>query len=566
MLKSLLVKDYALIEKIFVEFEQGLNIITGETGAGKSILIDAMGLLLGERAALDVIRKDAEKTIVEGIFEIVGNKKVKIVLEQNEIEYQSELIIRREISRKGSNRCFINDSPVSLSLVKNIGNLLVDLHGQHEHQSLLRNETHIDVLDEFGEGETGLQEFIEKRRALLNLKNELADLKSREKILKEKRDFYEYQIKEIDAVSPGENEDEELSNELRILENAERLLELSNSIYDELFDSDEAVYNKLVRINHELTELIRIDNSSNDVQADFQNALSLIKDTSEFIRSYKDKIDLDPENLESKRERLAAINLLKKKYGSTLKAVIDHRSRIGEEYLIAENFSDQVKTYEDKINSIRIDCGNIAFRLSKRRKDSAKKIEKDVVQELNQLGIPEAKFRIDIKQRTNPESDNFLLINDKHFSFNEKGIDEVEFFISTNKGEDPKPLIRVASGGEISRVMLALKSILAKNDRLPLLIFDEIDSGISGRIAQKVGLNLKSLAAFHQIIAITHLPQIAALANNHFAIEKRTIGNRVLSSLKKLTDDEKVTEVAKLLSGEDVTSASLNSARELMNS
>ncbi len=565
MLKSLLVKDYALIEKIFVEFEKGFNIITGETGAGKSILIDAMSLLLGERATTDVIRRDADKTIVEGIFDVENNRKVKSILEQNEIEYQPEMIVRREISRKGSNRCFINDSPVSLTLVKSIGNFLVDLHGQHEHQSLLRSETHIDVLDEFADCEADLINYSACRKTLLRNKSELAELKGKELALKEKKDFYEFQIKEIDAISPEESEDEDISNELRILENAERLLELSNNIYNELFDSEQAVYDKLVHINHQLEELLRIDKSSVDVQTDFRNALSLIKDTSEYIRSYKNKIDLDPENLENKRERLAAINHLKKKYGGSLNAVIELRKKIGQEYLIAENFADEVITYEDKINSVRTECGKIAFQLSKKRKEAAKKIEKDVVLALSQLGIAEAKFRIEIKQQTDPEPDNYILINEKRFGFNEKGIDEVEFFISTNKGEEPKPLSKVASGGEISRVMLALKTILAKNDRLPLLIFDEIDSGISGRIAQKVGQNLKSLAAFHQIIAITHLPQIAALADNHFAIEKKTTGNRVLSSLKKLAYDEKVTEVAKLLSGEDVTNASLSSARELMN-
>ncbi len=565
MLKSLLVKDYALIEKIFVEFEKGFNIITGETGAGKSILIDAMSLLLGERATTDVIRRDADKTVVEGIFDVENNRKVKSILEQNEIEYQPEMIVRREISRKGSNRCFINDSPVSLAIVRSIGNLLVDLHGQHEHQSLLRSDTHIDVLDEFADCEAELLNYTEKRKTLLKFKNELAELKSKERALKEKKDFYEFQMKEIDTVLPAENEDEEITNELRILENAERLLELSNNIYNELFDSEEAVYDKLVHVNHEWNELLKIDKSSNDVNADFQNALALIKDAAEYIRDYKNKIDLDPESLENKRERLAAINHLKKKYGGSLKAVIELRNKIGQEYQIAENFTEEVKAYEDKINSVRIECGKIAMQLSKRRKDAAKTIEKDVVQALIQLGIAESKFIIEIKQQTDSESENFILAGNKRFSFNEKGLDEVEFFISTNKGEEPKPLTKVASGGEISRVMLALKTILAKNDRLPLLIFDEIDTGISGRIAQKVGQNLKSLAVYHQIIAITHLPQIAALADNHFAIEKKTTGNRVLSSLKKLSDDEKVTEVAKLLSGEDVTSASLKSAKELMN-
>lgn len=565
MLKSLQINDYALIEKVYVEFEKGLNIITGETGAGKSILIDAMGLLLGERAALDVIRKGANKSIVEGIFSVTGNPKVKKILEENEIEFIDDIIMRREISLKGSNRSFVNDTPVSLSVFKDVGYLLVDLHGQHEHQSLLRTEMHIEMLDEFGDLENDLLEYSENYRKLNGLKNELKSLKQKEEILNEKKDLYSFQIKEIDSVSPEEGEDETLSEECKILENSEKLLESTNRVYESLYESENSIYDSLVNIRNEISELLRIDKSFHDIEDECKSALAIINDISEFVRNYKNKVDLEPERLDTIRERLGAFTLLKKKYGGSLKSVLEYRKRIGEEFELAENFSGSIEKLENEIQTMRQKCGAIALKISKKRKSISKKIESEVVNALSYLGIPYSVFHVNIEQSIAEEnSDSSLLADGKCYKSNIRGIDQVEFLISTNKGEDPKPLVKVASGGEVSRIMLALKSVLAKNDKLPLLIFDEIDTGVSGRIAQKVGQALKSLSNFHQIISITHLPQIAGLADHHFMVEKVTTGDRVYSSIKKLNDEERIREIAKLMSGEEITDSTLKSARELM--
>lgn len=565
MLKSLQISDYALIEKVYVEFEKGLNIITGETGAGKSILIDAMGLLLGERASVDIIRKGTNKAVVEGIFAILGNKKVKDILLNNNIDISDELILRREISTKGTNRNFINDTPVSLSIFKDVGNLLVDLHGQHEHQSLLRTEMHIEMLDEFGDLEKDLAEYTEYYKKLASLKNELKTLKQKEEILKEKRDLYAFQIKEIDAVSPVEGEDELLSDELKILENSERLLQSTNSIYEGIYESENAVYDALVKIRNEISELARIDKSFKDVDEECQSALAIINDISEFVRNYKNKIDLEPERLEVIRERLGVFTLLKKKYGGSLKSVIEYREKIGEEFELAENYAGSIEKLENEIISIRGKCGAIAMKISKKRKSISNKIETEVVNALSYLGIPYSVFQVKIEQSYADENtESFIISDGKCFKCYSHGIDLVEFLISTNKGEDPKPLVKVASGGEVSRIMLALKTVLAKNDKLPLLIFDEIDTGVSGRIAQKVGQTLKSLSDFHQIISITHLPQIAGLADHHYMVEKVSSGDRVTSSIRKLKEEERVREIAKLMSGEEVTDSSLKSARELM--
>ena len=566
MLKTLLVKDYALIEYINIEFGKGLNIITGETGAGKSILIDAMGLLLGERASTEVIRKGASKSYVEGIFDITSNKKIDGLLEENEIEPLPELILRREISSKGSNRCFINDTPVSLSVIKNIGNLMVDLHGQHEHQSLLRNETHIDFLDEFGNYHDLTDDYKKLYNELQHLLKKLKELKEKESSLREKKDFYSFQIKEIDSVSPAADEEEKLVEELRILENSEKLESTTSSVYGLIYENENSVYDSIIKIKNELNELTGIDKSFGESFGECENAIALINDIAEFVRNYKSKIDVDPAEVNRKRDRLGAINLLKKKYGGTVNAVLEYRNKIGAEFDLAENFSEKINSFEKQIDSLREQCGKASDNISRKRKQASALINKEVKEVLGDLGIPDSSFDVRITQNKPSDGEEFVIVKGNKYSYSAKGIDEVEFYISTNFGEDLKPLAKVASGGEVSRIMLALKTILAKNDRFPLLIFDEIDTGVSGRIAQKVGKALKSLAKFYQVISITHLPQIAGLADHHFIVEKNTNDGRVISSIKKLTENERVKEVAKLMSGENITEASLEGARELINS
>jgi DNA repair protein RecN (Recombination protein N) len=565
MLKSLYIKDYALIEILNVEFQNGLNIITGETGAGKSILIDAMGLLLGERASNEVIRKGAVKSIVEGIFDTSKNKKIVTLLEENEIEFNDELIMRRELSLKGSNRCFINDTPVSLNLIKEAGNLLVDLHGQHEHQSLLKSETHVDFLDDFSQCEDLLTSYKHEITLLHNIQKELRELKERENVLKEKKELYSFQIKEIDAISPVDDEDEKLLNELRILENSEKLMELTSSVYNLIYEDDNSIYDAIAKVQSEINQLVEIDKTFNEILHETSTAISLIDDIKSFVRNYKSKIEIDPLRLDEMRGRLTAINSLKKKFGGSISTLIEYRKRIGEEVNLAESFEEKTAELKVQLTKQKEICGLTASELTKTRINSAKVISKEVISELASLGINDVKFEVSIKQnKVDNGNENYILLNNIPLKYDTHGVDTVEFFISTNIGEDLKPLAKVASGGEVSRVMLALKSTLAKNDKLPLLIFDEIDTGVSGRIAQKVGIALKSLAKYHQIIAITHLPQIAGLCDVHFAVEKRKIEDRVVSSIRELNEDERIREVAKLMSGEEITDSSLNGARELM--
>lgn len=570
MLKNLYIKNYALIDELSLELSNGLVIITGETGAGKSILIDALGLVIGARATADVVRSGTEKAVVEAVFQVAGNKKLKALLEENELECGEELMIRREVSAKGQSRCFVDDSPVTLALQKQIGEFLVDLHGQHEHQSLLRVETHIAMVDDFGGLDGMVTEYQSALKKLREHAGELRELRTREAQLREKRDFYAFQIQEIDAVGPALGEEEKLETELRILENSEKLFGTTSKLYELLYEGERSVHDLLVIARNQLQDLAGIDHEFEDAAKECGSAEVEVGELAKFIQAYNARVEFNPERLEELRDRLGRLTLLKKKYGGSLESIISHREQIGQEVLLAENFDQVIKALSDQVDAQRKECGVIAGRLSAKRYEIAKRIDKAILGELEKLGIKHGSFttHIDQHELPTPERGNdatFSIVHGKKtIALNARGYDAVEFFISTNLGEEEKPLVKVASGGEVSRIMLALKSILAKSDRLPVLIFDEIDVGVSGRVAQAVGLSLKSLSDFHQVVAITHLPQIAGLADTHFVVWKDEQNGRAATTVRKLTLDEQVREVAKLMSGAEVTEAGLEGARELM--
>ncbi len=564
MLRTLYIRDYALIDELDVQFDAGLNIVTGETGAGKSILIGALKMILGERASTEVVRSGARKAVIEGLFDEADNPAIRALLEAGEIDAQPAIILRREISATQS-RAFINDSPATAQLLRDVAANLIDLHGQHEHQSLLRTETHLTVLDNVGALADLQERYRSRYEEVDRLVKERRRLVSRERDLRREKELYEFHIEEIDRVRPEEGEEDELESERSVLENAEYLFEATNRLSDALYESESAVYDALVPARNELQDLARIDAAFETSRGEVESALITVAETAKFLRDYNARIEFNPERLEEIRTRLGDLERLKRKYGGSLEAVIAYRKEIGASYDLAADFEGAIERLAGKIIEAQKDLSSAARELSHRRHEVAEEVEAAIVRELGALGMPHSRF--EVRFSLQPEKDGWILPEQEkgdRLAALSSGMDVVEFYISTNLGESPKPLAKVASGGEVSRIMLALKSILARSERLPILVFDEIDTGISGTMARKVGEAMHTLSRFHQIIAITHLPQIAALGDHHFVVEKRIAGERTVTNIRGLEADDRASQIARLISGDQLTDAAIESARQLM--
>ncbi len=563
MLQRLYIRNFALIEELEVEFDTGLNIVTGETGAGKSIIVGALKLILGDRASTDVVRQAGAKAVVEGMFDAASFPGLSELLRSHDIDEQPVLILRREVSAVQS-RAFINDSPATVSVLREVASQLVDLHGQHDHQSLLRTDTHLDLVDGFG-GLEGLVRSCEHEyavtREIVQRREETA---SRERELRQEKEFLAFQLEEIDDVAPLDGEEEELEAERRILENAERLFEATSVLFELLYNSESAISDLLVRARNELQDLTRIDDTFDSISEEISSAQISVSEAAAFLQDYNSRIEFNPQRLTEIRERLIDFDRLKRKYGGTIAAVLALREDINDRYALATDFEGALFRLDEEFNAARSKLADVAFRLSSKRKAVAGRIESAIVSELANLGMPKSTFKIDL--RSTEDADGWIDQGGLRYAVGPKGLDKGAFHISTNPGVEPLPLAKVASGGEVSRIMLALKSILAKSDRLPILIFDEIDTGISGAIAQRVGDCMVELGSYHQIIAITHLPQVAAAGDAHFRVEKESDGQATRTSMIRLSESARREEIASLLSGENITEASLRSARELIES
>lgn len=566
MLVSLYIRDYALIDELEVDFSNGLNIITGETGAGKSILVDALKLILGERAQTDSIRSGARKAIVEGVFEVSDVPSVIRLLEEGDFDQVPQLILRREVV-DGKSRAFINDSPATLQQLRALGNELVDLHGQHEHQSLLRPEKHIELIDSFG-GLDGLNTaYGEAYRRVADLIRLRDELKRKEGELSQQRELLSFQIEEIDRTRLIAGEEEDLNAERCILENAEKLFISTASLFDVLYEADDSVQDLLVQVRNELQDLSRIDGAFDELQKEISAAQIAVSETAKALQEYNSRVEFNPDRLNEIRERLIDLDRLKLRYGGTIEAVLAHRQEIGEKHSVAVDFEGTLSRLDTEIREVQVELSDVAIRQSLKRQEVAGRIEAAIVAELSLLGIPDGKFEIRFERE--PETNGWITDDSngecERYTALASGLDRATFCLSTNVGEDVKPLAAVASGGEISRIMLALKSILAKSDRLPLLIFDEIDAGVSGSMARRVGERLHSLGRYHQIIAITHLPQVASMADTHYKIEKTVHDDRTITSIRRLQKEERREEIASLISGDQVTEAARASAQELLD-
>jgi DNA repair protein RecN (Recombination protein N) len=561
MLKQLTIKNYALIEEMSVSFQRGLNILTGETGAGKSIILGAIGLILGERAKSDVIREGASSAFVEAAFDIPAFLFLDI-LEGLDIGESDTLLLRREVYDSGRSRCFANDSPITLNQLTLIGDRLVDLHGQHEHQALLKAERHLDYLDNFGVDKVLLQQVKDSFKRCRFLEEELNSLLVKEKLLNDQRELLEFQFQEIIKADPKSGEEESLEQEEKILRNSEKIFQTAKQINDLVYEGEGSVIEKLSGAEAMFRDLASVDPVFSKWSNDTETVKIQIQDLLHGVSGYADKIEFNPQRLEDIRERLLLFSRLKKKYGGSMESILQFRKNAEENLSRIGTLQEDIEKLSAELDQEKQRLSELCVSLSNSRKTVAEALEQKVESSLVELGLLNGIFRIQINQK---ETDSGpVQIDGKQIAATQNGVDQVEFFISLNPGESVKPLVQVASGGEVSRIMLALKSSLAEADAVPVLIFDEIDTGISGRIAHVVGKKLKALGQNHQTICITHLPQIASMGDCHFSVAKRIAENRTTTTIRIIEHEDRILEIAKLIGGETVTETALANARELI--
>ncbi|MEQ9091069.1 MAG: DNA repair protein RecN [Balneola sp.] len=562
MIQSLYIKDFALIDELEVSFGQGLNILTGQTGAGKSIIIGALNMILGERADTEVIRRGADKAISEATIKYFENETLKNILTDNEVELADYLILRREIRQTGS-RAFINDTPVNIGVLKAVGDQLVDLHGQHDHQLLLKEENHRSVIDGFGEIEPVLNSYQNEFSKMKTLQKELSSLKKRESELQEKTELYRFQVNELDNAKLSVEEEEELEAEMNLLDNAE-LLDQKAAAISEMEDSDDGNISQL--LNHlklNLEDLTRIEPEFSTYLEEINAARVSINEAIQFAERYRSTIEFNPNRLEELRQRQSELNRIQKKYQRDIPALISYLNEIQRELSIADNFDLEIGKIEQSISAQQIKLAHAGKQLHNKRTQIGEYLSEQIQIELSQLGIQHANLKVSVEWLFT--NNGWVEIDGQKVECTELGCDDIRIFISTNKGEEPKPLAKIASGGEISRVMLALKSILAKEQSLPVMIFDEIDTGISGEVSEKVGRAMRKLSSHCQIIAITHQPQIASQAHHHYKVDKQETDDRTITRILSLSNEEHIREVASLMSGSEISENSLKSAEELIS-
>ena len=564
MIRHLTIRHFALADQLAIDFRTGLTILTGETGAGKSILVGAMAAVLGGRVFSEVVRTGFEKALVEAVVDLAAVPALRPILEEKGIPLEGEeLFLRREIAAKGSSRAFINDVPVTIGTLAEVGDYLVDIHGQHEHQRLLHRETHLGLLDALGrlDGDRGVVAGLYD--SLRTAEADLSRLAERQRTLDSQHELLEFQFNEIEQARLQPDEEDDLLAERRLLANTEKLSELAR-VLSELFGGD-GDFNLLAasqEAEDRLRELSRYATDLERLHQEFTSARIVMDETARSIEEFGSRLEFDPERLEAVEARLDLINRLKKKYGESVAAILARQAEIAATLELRTNFEHELERLCAARDEGARRYGEAALALSERRREVAAAMESRVQEELATLGMPRMRFQVRLEREAD---DNGPVAHDgQRFGGDATGIDQVEFFISPNPGEDFKPLGKIASGGEISRIMLAIKTILAGIDAVPTMVFDEIDSGVSGRIAQAVGRSIRGLARRHQIFCITHLPQIASQGDSHFAVEKYVEDGRTFTRIRPLEGEERVEAVARLIAGDHLSDTVLDSARQLM--
>ncbi|MFU0823817.1 DNA repair protein RecN [Clostridium sp.] len=554
MLLQLNIKNFALIEDLTINFEKGFNVLTGETGAGKSILIDAINYVLGDKFNKSLIRTGENRTFVEAIFDIV-NSNTKKIMNEMEIEYNDLLIISRETFKSGKSIVKVNGKSILLSNIKKIANTLINIHGQHENQELLDSVTHINYLDKFGDDKLNniLKQYGEKYKKLLDIDKKIKQLRSQDGEKEKLSDFLKYQIEEINNAKLRIGEDKELEERYAILNNAEKINNALLNSYNILYNSNDtfiSVYDCLSRVIRELKtidkHMDKLKTITNSVEETYFN----IEQTISEIRNMQESITYDKNELEFVNSRIFQIDSLKRKYGNTIEDIIEYKKKIEKQYddiinsekIIEELKKERIETIQElaccgkEIHNIRVDIGKV--------------LEKRIKKELDYVGLEKSILRIKI---------------DFQDEFYNNGCDKVQFLISTNPGEPLKALDKVVSGGELSRVMLSLKTVFVDKDEIPSVIFDEIDTGISGRIAQRVAEKMYLISNAHQVFCVTHLPQIASMSDAHFLVSKDVVNEKTFTSIKEIDSLQKEYEIARMIGGSEITELTLKNSKEMVN-
>jgi DNA repair protein RecN (Recombination protein N) len=568
MLKELRIENFAIIHQLELKFEPGLTTFTGETGAGKSILLDAIEALIGGRAETGMIRSDVERANLEALFSMPPDHKQEIIqLLDSEGLYEGEpnILLNREIRREGRNIARINGRVVNVSLMKELGAYLVDIHGQSEHLSLLTVRQHLQLLDRFADDRAALDDYQQSYHVLKAIQQELKDLRQSEQDAARMSDLLNYQIQEIDAAKLRVGEEDELREELSRLANAEKLSSLAKQAYSLLEeDSPEtpAINSMLGQVVSAVRALANIDKSLEPLADQCENISSLSSDTSRDLQNYLEAIEYNPKRLEQTENRLALINTLKRKYGENEQAILDFAEKARLQLSRITNAEERIGELEALEAAQLAETARKALTLSEARKGAAATMGGQVERELADLHMAGARFAVDMQFKT--VESGLPLDDGSQVKFDERGIDQVEFLIAPNPGEGLKPLVKIASGGETSRLMLALKNVLAKADTIPTLIFDEIDQGIGGRIGAMVGEKLWQLGNSHQVLCVTHLPQLAAYGNHHYHVYKQVQDGRTMTKVEELTADRRRVELALMFGGD--SEANQSAAQEALDS
>ncbi|TDF99250.1 DNA repair protein RecN [Paenibacillus piri] len=555
MLLEMSIRNLAVIESVHLHFRKGFHVLTGETGAGKSIIIDALTLVAGGRSSAELVRYGSEKASIEALFQIEAGHPVWSSLEELGIEADPEehLIIRREITSQGKSTSRINGQLVNLSGLKSVGEWLVNIHGQHEHQSLFHVDEHIRWLDLFGETEIGpvKREYEQAFQAYTRIRKSVKELEETSKQSLQMLDLYRFQVEEITSAQLKSGEDESLLEEKRKLANAEKLFQHSADAYDLVYGSSKGL-DSIGKAVQKLQDILPLDpDKLQPIWEQAQNAFYQLEDAAYQIRDYRDDIEFNPARLDFIEQRLDTIASLRRKYGETVADILNYVTQIQQELDLIENKDEKLQELQKQEQAALSRVRLLARQLSDCRQQVAERLAGEIVAELRDLHMEKTQFKVQISFHDD--------------AWGSDGADQVEFLISANPGEPLRALSKIASGGEISRVMLALKSIFARVDRIPVLVFDEVDTGVSGRAAQAIAEKMSRLSRGCQVFSITHLPQVACMADAHYRIHKTTDGERTYTQVDDLNADGRIHELARMLGGVEVTGTTLQHAQEMLD-